>query len=233
MELHCGHRERLRGRFKTGGPGSLTDVEILELLLFYALPRRDVRPLAEALLRRFGGLAGLMNASRRELESVPGVGARTAMLLAASCELTNRAREEQERDTFLPGPVQARAFFLPRLRDRREEVVYCACLDGQRRLLGLDLLEGSLLKGAMDLAVSHRSRHLILARNHLGASALPVERERLELRALAASLRQMDVELVDALIAAGEVCLSLAETGILKPPRAGRYVLEGTAHETE
>ncbi len=70
----AGHRERLRARFLEGGPGALPDYEMLELLLFMALPRRDTKPLAKRLLDRFGSYANVISASADQLRSVDGAG---------------------------------------------------------------------------------------------------------------------------------------------------------------
>jgi DNA repair protein RadC len=70
----AGHRERLRSRFLEGGPGALPDYEMLELLLFMALPRRDTKPLAKKLLDRFGSYANVISASADQLRSVEGAG---------------------------------------------------------------------------------------------------------------------------------------------------------------
>lgn len=71
---HLGHRERLRERFRLGGAGALPDYELLELLLFRAISRQDVKPLAKALIQRFGGLAEVLSASPERLKEVPGIG---------------------------------------------------------------------------------------------------------------------------------------------------------------
>lgn len=71
---HAGHRQRLRERFLKGGGETLPDYELLELLLFNALPRRDTKPLAKALLRRFPGFAAIIGADPEELREVDGVG---------------------------------------------------------------------------------------------------------------------------------------------------------------
>jgi DNA repair protein RadC len=71
---YLGHRERLRRRFREAGPDSLPDYELLELILFRAAPRRDTKPLAKALIARFGTFAEAMNAPEELLREVPGIG---------------------------------------------------------------------------------------------------------------------------------------------------------------
>jgi len=69
-----GHRERLRDRFRDAGPDALSDYELLELLLFRALPRRDVKPLAKSLLQKFGSFAEVISAPETRLAEVKGLG---------------------------------------------------------------------------------------------------------------------------------------------------------------
>ncbi len=71
---YLGHRERLRRRFREAGPDSLPDYELFELILFRAAPRRDTKPLAKALIARFGTFAEAMNAPEKLLREVPGIG---------------------------------------------------------------------------------------------------------------------------------------------------------------
>ena len=80
---YFGHRDRLRERFLTGGADALPDYELLELILFMAIPRRDVKPLAKTLLGRFGNLAGVLNAPVAELEKFDGLSDNTIAALKA------------------------------------------------------------------------------------------------------------------------------------------------------
>jgi DNA repair protein RadC len=74
---YAGHRDRLRERFLSS-PDSLPDYEILELLLFMAIPRRDVKPIAKSLIARFGSINGVLNASSHELQNIEGISETTA-----------------------------------------------------------------------------------------------------------------------------------------------------------
>src|SRR6187401_253464 len=69
-----GHRERLRDRFREAGPDALADYELLELLLFRALPRRDTKPIARALIKKFGSFAEVLSAPPARLKEVDGIG---------------------------------------------------------------------------------------------------------------------------------------------------------------
>ena len=80
-DLRAGHRQRLKDRFATGGPESLPDYELLELVLFSAIPRRDTKPVAKRLLDRFGSFAEVVNAPPERLKEVKGVGDAAVMQL--------------------------------------------------------------------------------------------------------------------------------------------------------
>ena len=92
-----GHRERLRSRFRELGDASLADYEILELLLFQMLPQRDTKPLAKALLARFGNLAGVMGAEIGRLTEVKGVGETVAVNLKIVAAIAHRSLKSDMR----------------------------------------------------------------------------------------------------------------------------------------
>ena len=81
MGIHDGHRERLRSRFIEHGLDNFNELNALELLLFYAIPRRDTNGIAHALLDRFGSLSAVFSASQEELQDVEGIGENAAALI--------------------------------------------------------------------------------------------------------------------------------------------------------
>lgn len=95
---HVGHRARLRARFLSAGSESFADYELLELLLFQAIPRRDTKPVAKALLRRFGNYAEVVSADPAELRDVPGVGEAVILLLKTVQATAQRLGREQVLD---------------------------------------------------------------------------------------------------------------------------------------
>jgi DNA repair protein RadC len=99
---HLGHRQRLRDRFLSGGASALADYELLELLLCQALPRIDTKPLAKALLKRFGSFAAVMAASPERLQEIKGVGAAAAVMIKTvqAAALRMSQQEVVERDVI-------------------------------------------------------------------------------------------------------------------------------------
>ena len=91
----AGHRERLRARFLKGGADAMPDYELLELTLFAAIPRRDTKPLAKALLARFGSFAEVIAAPRARLLEIPGVGEAVANQLKIVEAAAQRLAQDQ------------------------------------------------------------------------------------------------------------------------------------------
>lgn len=89
-ELHKHHRERMRHQYEISGQGALNDHQILEILLYFAIPREDTNPMAHMLLNRFGTLAGVFEADEKSLMEIPGIGENAAFLLRYMPEIAER-----------------------------------------------------------------------------------------------------------------------------------------------
>lgn len=98
---YTGHRDRLRHRFAEGGDTGMPDYEILELLLFRSIPRRDIKPLAKDLIQRFGSLQGVLAATQERLQEIDGIGESTAIDL----KLIEAAGKRMVRQSLKDKPV--------------------------------------------------------------------------------------------------------------------------------
>ena len=87
---YLGHRQRLRLRFVSDDGASMPDYELLELILMYAIPRRDVKPLAKSLIRQYGSLAGVLTTPSKELVKVSGIGLNVAVLCSLFHACSNK-----------------------------------------------------------------------------------------------------------------------------------------------
>ncbi len=164
----AGHRARLRARLLGGGAEALADHELIEYLLMTAIPRRDVKPLAKALLRRFGSLAGVLNADPAALAKHPGMGETSAAALKIVAIAARRLARTAVQEQPVLGSWQALIDYLTidmaHLNHERVRVLY---LDVRNRLI-LDHLVGD---GSVDEAAIH-PREVVKKALDIGASAL-------------------------------------------------------------
>lgn len=154
MSVHEGHRERMRRQMKTSGMDSLSDVQVLEVALYYAIARRDTNEIAHALLRRFGSLSGVLEAPRAELLKIDGVGESAADLLLLFIQMERRhLMDRAGRETILDTTYKCAQYLMPRFIGEQEEVVYLLCLDAKCKALDCSLIH----RGAVNMtAISVR-----------------------------------------------------------------------------
>ena len=136
MGVHDGHRARMKARFVRNGLDNFDDHSVLELLLFYAVPRRDVNELAHALLGHFGTLDAVFEASYEDMMRVPGVGENVATLLTLIPQVGRRYQMAKRRQqTILRSSEDAGNYLVPLYLYERTEVVYLLCLDAKCGLI--------------------------------------------------------------------------------------------------
>ena len=164
----AGHRARLRARLLAGGAEALADYEIVEYLLMTAIPRKDTKQLAKALLDRFGGLAGVLNADHTALAQHAGMGETSAAALKIVALAARRLARTGVQDQPVLGTWQVLIDYLTidmaHLRHERVRVLY---LDTKNRLL----LDDKVSDGTLDEAAIH-PREVVKKALDLGASAL-------------------------------------------------------------
>lgn len=176
--MHEGHRKRMLQRLRTAD--ALQDHELLEILLFYAIPRKNTNPIAHELLSSFGSLSGVLNASPDELKGVFGIGDETAAFLRCVGLLYERAHTVREEQPKLFSVRDFSDFLCSRYRTLAEETIEVFCLDGQQRVkcskrFGVSEPDRASLAPEQLARVlsSVQPRGLVLAHNHPFAPAIP------------------------------------------------------------
>lgn len=224
QQLHNGHRERLRERFLREGLDNFEDHQVLELLLFQAIPRHDTNPIAHRLMLRFGSLSAVLEADPKDLAGVEGVGANTAAFLSMISPVTRRYFHDRVKHTRKPlnNSESAAEYLVPLMAGRSEEVFYVLCLDSQLRVLYPALISEGTVKDALvhprhvvEAAVRHKASSVILTHNHPGGNARPSAHDHKLTRHLVQALGAISIRVADHIIVAGEHIYSFSREGTL------------------
>lgn len=223
MAVHDGHRQRKKEQFRMHGLDAFADHEVLELLLYYAIPRRDTNPVAHRLMERFGSLDGVFSATVEELEEVEGMGKNAATLLALWMPLYRRVRTKPTaKEVILNSTEQAGRYFMDLFFGMRREELYEACLDAKGKLLACcRIAEGSVdavninTRRLVENALKCGASAVILAHNHPSGIALPSPDDNTTTLALWDALRAVGIPLIDHIIVADEDYVSLHDNGLL------------------
>jgi DNA repair protein RadC len=217
-----GHRARLRTRILEGGIDAMPDYELLELLLGYAIPRGDVKPLAKRLLSA-ATLGGLVSRDPQDLARLPGLGPHTASLLALVRVLHLRLTTEREcRLEFLHDPEQAVPWLRAAIGLSEEERFAAIYLDQGRRILAREVFgPGSRTRTVLyprqlfQKAFAHKATGVVIAHNHPGGSRAPSHADRELTRVVARLGEGLEVDLVDHLIVTADGHSSMRAQGWL------------------
>ena len=207
---YIGHRQRLKARFISDRGRSMPDYELLEMILMYALPRKDVKPLAKNIIRHYTNLANVLAAPIAELMNIPGVGSNTATLFALCHACSNKICWEnlENRD----GPI---------LSDKKKIAEYCRTrigYEGQEQTLIMYLdTHGCFLRdevensGTLDAVVisprtiiskmlTYNAKGVILVHNHPSGDTTPSKADIAMTKELIKALQTMDMFIDDHLI---------------------------------
>ena len=223
MGIHDGHREKMRQRFLKSGLDAFADHEALELLLYYAIPRRDTNPIAHALMERYGSLSAVLTAPVEDLKKVEGVGESAAILLKLAPQLYRKAKmSDAEQETILSSVERVGAYLLERFAGEKNEVVYQLCLDRKGKLLVCKKLgEGGVTSADLDIrrlvenALLTGASSVVLAHNHPSGVALPSRDDYAATDRAKTALAVVGVALTDHIIVADGDFVSMADSGYI------------------
>lgn len=216
--LHAGHRGRIRERFLREGLSGFSEHEALELLLTYAIPQRDVNPLAHRLIERFGSFHGVLEASEGDLTRVNGVGKHAASLICLMPQLMSYYQrsamgERPQITTLLDAKRYCGALFI----GAHEERFYVVSLEKSGRVIQAELMHRGTIdeiaiypRVVAEAAFRHHAHSVLLVHNHPGGFGMPSQEDYDATRAIVEALKVLGIGVVDHLIFHSEGVYSMS-----------------------
>ncbi len=212
---HSGHRQRMRTKLLKNGISSLSDIDLLEMLLYYAVPRVDTRSTAEELIKRFGSLENVLSADIGEIKKFSGLKENAEVLFILLRELALRispddtAPELADRDGI-------KKYLLRLYRDFDVEVVYALYYNTAGAFVGKQMVfSGDVnsarfsLRTVTEGVIRAGGKTVILAHNHPSKSVVPSEDDILSTKRIGAHLSANEIDLEEHYIIGGDKCVGI------------------------
>jgi DNA repair protein RadC len=217
------HRKRLKERYERAGLGGLQDYEILELLLFYAIPQGDVKPRAKELLKRFGSLKGVLDADPKALREISGIGSHSSLFFRIIRDVRTlyfrQGAEVKEQISSTRELIDYCLSSMGGLKDEHFAVIY---LNARNRIIKVETIQEGIVNQAvvyprkvLEMALEHKASAIILVHNHPSGHVRPSDADIRLTRVLQDAARVMDIALHDHLIVGENRFFSFREEGIL------------------
>lgn len=207
--VHEGHRDRLRQRFLKEGLDNFHNHNVLELLLFYSIPRKDTNEEAHNLIDTFGSLSGVFNASYEELCKVKGIGENSATLIKMMPELFKKYEVDviNNDDIVLNKSELIAKYVSSYFKGLTTEKMYLLCLDSACRVLSFNLIsEGTVnatplnIRTIMEISFKHNAAQLILVHNHPSGVVAPSRKDIDATMGIQSLMEKMGMKLSDHII---------------------------------
>lgn len=198
--------------------------QVLELILFYSIPRKDTNEIAHELLKKYGSISRVFEADIRDLMKTPGVGENTAFILSMVPSLSRRYfKDKWGTKPVIDSSTTAGQYAVSLFAGRMYEAFYLICLDSQNRVNFPELIqEGTINESPVyprlivEAALRHQSNSVILAHNHPGGSMKPSQADIEVTERIRTALEAISIHVIDHIIVAGDKYVSFAEKGLLR-----------------
>lgn len=226
--VHALHRTRMRDRVKTQGFEGLADHEMLEMLLYYALPRKDTNVLAHRLLARFGCYHRVFEATMDELKAVEGIGEPTALFIRMLGAHEKRSAQDRRdfamKNVSLDTTAHIKEYLMPLFYGERDEVAMLVCVDSRCRAVSCEILSSGTVdqtevscRKIIKIALRNHAAGVILAHNHPRGCASPSSDDIHATEVLQTKLMDLEIQLYEHMIIADEECTPIIAGGFCSP----------------
>lgn len=223
-----GHRGRLRDRYLKSGINSLAEYEIVEMLLALGTPRRDVKPIAKELIKKFKSLRGVLDANDTSLKEVKGVGPNNIFGLRFVHDVASEYLKQRASELPLANsPGKVFDYLYHSMAGLDKEVFKMLSLDAKNKIIRVDdLFEGTVdgsvvyLRETVKQALSHKAVSVIFAHNHLSGDPKPSKADKDITQDLVAACMLIEITVLDHIVIGDHTFFSFADEGLIDSYRA-------------
>ncbi|MBQ3230847.1 MAG: RadC family protein [Clostridia bacterium] len=215
---HAGHRARCRKRLLSKGGAVLSELDLLEMLLFYAIPRADTRKTAQEMLDRFGSIEGILNSPKGEIAKIKGLGDSAEALFMLLRETVKREGDKFSGVCRLDDE-SVKNYLLDLYKDMTVETVYALYFSKEGKLVGKQIIfHGTInsvrfsLRSITEGAIRAGGNAVILAHNHPSGSLIPSTDDILSTKRMAMHLAANEIDLVEHYIVGKDECVGILKT---------------------
>ncbi len=220
--IHAGHRQRMKDRFLAGGLDGFSAHEVFELILFYAIPRKDVNELSHRLVERFGSYQAVFDADYDEICAVEGIGENAATLIKLMAAAWRRYALGDEQVPFLYDTLEKVGEYAVKLYvGVSVEKLYAMLFDNKMMLLDTVMLaEGAVnsvrvsARTITEKAIKKNASSIILIHNHPNGTTFPSDEDRNFSQYLKDLLANLDITLIDHIIVSGRFYRPVFEANV-------------------
>ena len=212
--IHAGHRERAIEVFIKNTDG-LADHQVLEILLFFAIPRKDTNPLAHKLLKIFGDLKGVFSANLEQLMAVEGVGKRIASFILAIAEVFKRIESKKQKEILFSNPHKTKEYLYQLFDGLNHEKFMMIFLDSKfKQQAKVEFTDNEKDKVSAEIpevvsAINvYKPTYAIMAHNHTSGSVFPSDEDHFATKKINIICELHDVNLIDHIIICGKNAFS-------------------------
>ena len=220
--VHIGHRERLKKQYALNGINSMTDIQQLELLLFYAIPQKDTNPIAHKLLEKFGNIKNVLNASVRDLCTVEGIKESSATFLKIISNMTNVMSQPTE-GALINSTKLAREYCEKFYVGVNLEQFHVVCLSKNNKVIGTKMIKSGTtdeikveIRDITEFAISINCNRIIVSHNHPEGNGEMSDEDFRFTYSLVCSCMLNDIDILDHIIVGTDKNYSFSEHGIMK-----------------
>lgn len=226
--IHSGHRERMRNKFLNAKEGEeFPDHELLEMLLYYAIPRIDTNEIAHRMINQFGSFSALLEAHPKEIVKVCNVKENTAILLTLQRTISKRYIQSKWDDKVQFTSIDMiKGYCADALVYKDRECFMIICLDIQNRFLHKEIIsEGTITSASVsariivDVCIRYQATSVVFSHNHPGGISKPSKQDMIATSRYINILHPIDIDVLDHIIVGGDgSTFSFKENDILHMP---------------